>query len=127
MLTPEQVATLPDDVFEVGGHTVNHPILARCSDAEAAWEIRAGRDWLSEVVGYKPELFAYPNGATGVDYKPCHTAMVRDAGFKAAVTTDWGCANTATAPMTLPRLLPWSRRENRFKAMLLKTAFEARA
>lgn len=125
MMTPEQVRILGDAGVDVGGHTVNHPILATLTDAEAKEEISGCRAWVASATGRPPRSFAYPNGRPGLDYKPRHAAMVREAGFSVAVTTAWGCATHRMDPFELPRIAPWDRSRGRFFARLARTYAES--
>ncbi|MET0320091.1 MAG: polysaccharide deacetylase family protein, partial [Duganella sp.] len=63
-------------------------------------------------------LFAYPNGRPGTDYRACHVALVRQAGFEGAVTTSPG-AGLADV-WQLPRFTPWDARQWRFHLRLAR-------
>jgi peptidoglycan/xylan/chitin deacetylase (PgdA/CDA1 family) len=118
MMTTEQVRALSRAGIDVGGHTVNHPILAKLGDDEAQSEISSCRDWVAATTGRAPLSFAYPNGRPGLDYLPQHAAMVEKAGFALAATTCWGCATSRAHAFELPRISPWDRSRNRFFARL---------
>jgi peptidoglycan/xylan/chitin deacetylase (PgdA/CDA1 family) len=109
MMTPEEVRQLADAGMEIGAHTVTHPILAQSAPDVAEVEISRSKIQLEAITGRPVELFAYPNGRPGVDYLPLHVDIVRRVGFKAAVTTAWGCATRETDPMEIPRVAPWDR------------------
>lgn len=109
MMTPEQVAGLRRAGMAVGGHTRSHPVLVSLPDDAAKREIEGGRDDLAAITGAAPELFAYPNGRRGADFDDRHVAMVRDAGFRYAFTTEPGAAEVGTDPHQLPRFSPWDR------------------
>lgn len=49
-------------IYEVGGHTVNHEILAYLSEDEASYEISHCLETLSNEVGRNLTLFSYPEG-----------------------------------------------------------------
>jgi peptidoglycan/xylan/chitin deacetylase (PgdA/CDA1 family) len=110
MMTDDQLRTLRDAGMEIGAHTRTHPILAKCSPAEAESEIAKGRDDLERVLGAPPTLFAYPNGKPGRDYDSTHVEIVRRVGFQAAVSTSWGVARRGDDLFQLPRFTPWSRK-----------------
>ena len=95
--------------------TVTHPILARLPDDEARAEIRDSRNALESILDERVGLFAYPNGRPGA--VTC-AAMVREAGFDAALTTEPGAASMATDRMELPRFTPWERDRLRFGVRL---------
>lgn len=115
MMNRQQLRTLANSACaEVGGHTRSHPILASVDRAEAKSEIEGGKldleDWLQREV----RLFAYPNGKVGRDYRPEHAALAQEAGFAAAVATDWGTLDAATDPFAIPRFTPWHSKLDRF-------------
>lgn len=58
----DQARQLLADGFEVGAHTVNHPILSRVPLKEAQDEILQSRDTIVERLGSCCEVFCYPNG-----------------------------------------------------------------
>ncbi len=124
MLTRVNVRELHASGFEVGSHTVTHPILARL-DPEAAWrEISGGKDELEEMVGKAVTLFAYPNGRPNEDFSAEHVRMVREAGFTAAFTTAAGTSGAASDIYQLPRFTPWSRDPLRFDLMMLRNLWQ---
>lgn len=120
MMRSEQVVALRRGGMVIGAHTVNHPILARLSEAEARQEIGRSRDVLEGLLGERVGLFAYPNGKAGTDYVPASVATVQALGFDAAVTTDWGAAQAGSDLFRLPRFTPWDRGRHRFAARLAR-------
>ena len=98
----------------IGGHTRTHPILASLDDAHARDEIENGKRDLEERLQHELSLFAYPNGRLGQDYRAGHADLVRDAGFQAAVATDWGTLDANTDPFRVPRFTPWHKNLTRF-------------
>jgi peptidoglycan/xylan/chitin deacetylase (PgdA/CDA1 family) len=114
MLSPSQLVHWRNDGLEVGGHTVNHPILSRLADAAAYEEIAAGRDQLAQWLGAAPEAFAYPNGMPGRDYGPRDVDLVKRAGYCGAVSTARGAATRGADIYQLPRFTPWDRSMWRF-------------
>jgi peptidoglycan/xylan/chitin deacetylase (PgdA/CDA1 family) len=119
MMTTAQVQTLIELGFDIGGHTVSHPILRLLSDDEARREILDGRVALESITGRPVELFAYPNGRPGEDYGPEHAATVRDLKFVAAVSTRRGVSTARDDRWQLPRFTPWDREPERFLARML--------
>ncbi len=118
MMTDEQVRAVHGAGMEIGGHTVKHPILARVDDATARSEITEGKAYLEALIGDRLRVFAYPNGRPGQDYLPQHVAMVREAGFEAAVSTTMGTAACQSDRWQLPRFTPWDRSPLRFLGRL---------
>jgi len=125
----ERVSGLPDDLMmstaqlrtlsaspcaTIGGHTRMHPILAALDDAGAMDEIVTGKRELEDLLQREVGLFAYPNGKLGRDYLASHADMARQAGFRAAVSTDWGALAAASDPYHIPRFTPWHSSLGRF-------------
>ncbi len=109
MMTREMVAGLSRQGFEIGGHTMNHPILKELPDDDAKREIEDCVAWIQEVTGEVPTSFAYPNGIPGRDFTAVHASMVREAGFEAAASTEWALAKGNTDAFRIPRIGPWWR------------------
>lgn len=126
MLASIEVRRLHERGVEIGGHTVNHPILARVSAVEARREISDGAAQLTAITGMRPRLFAYPNGRPGTDFGSEHETMVREAGFTHALTTESRLARRETAPYRVPRITLWSRTVPRLAANLMALYWEAR-
>ena len=116
---PAQIKRLHDAGMEIGGHTVNHPILTVLDEAQARAEIVGGKRCLEEITGAPVTLFAYPNGKPGQDYGPRDVKLVRQAGFAAAVSTTPGAASRTSDQFQLPRFTPWDRKPGRFGLRLL--------
>lgn len=114
MMTSEQVRAMAASGMGLGGHTVNHPILARLAAPEARREIVDGKQRLESLVQAPVRLFAYPNGRPREDWGAEHADIVRDAGFEAAVTTAWGVSDRRTDRFQLPRFTPWDTRRLAF-------------
>jgi len=121
MLTAEAVGALARDGFDIGAHTVNHPILATQTPEEARFEVEASRDWVAAATGTRPASFAYPNGRPGRDYDESHARMVQDAGYDLAVSTAWGCASGRSDRFQLPRVSFWDRARRAFWARIVQT------
>lgn len=114
MMSREQVRMLHGAGMETGGHTVNHPILARLDPAAARAEIANGKEALEAIIRAPVRFFAYPNGKPGQDYLADHVRMVKNLGFEAAVSTAWGAARSGSDLYQLPRFTPWDRGRVRF-------------
>ncbi len=119
MMSSQQVRDLHRQGQRIGAHTVHHPILARIAPAEARDEILRSKRTLEALLDGPVDLFAYPNGKPGQDYAPEHAELVRDLGFKAAVSTAWGAARRGDDVFQLPRCTPWDHSRWRYGARLL--------
>lgn len=109
MMSSAQVRDMHRAGMDLGGHTRNHPILAKTDAAGAMQEIADGKRDLEEITGANVKFFAYPNGKPGVDYLAEHVATVREAGFLGAVTTARGVAAYGDDPFQIPRFTPWDK------------------
>ena len=125
MMTSDQIRALHAAGMEIGGHTVNHPILARTDDSLARAEIANGKEMLEGIIRGPVRLFAYPNGKPQRDYLPQHREMVKRLGFDAAVSTAHGAAGTGSDGYQLPRFTPWDRGDLRFSLRLAQNMLTA--
>lgn len=119
MMTSRQVKALRHAGMQIGAHTCSHPILAKLPDEEALNEITGSKSVLESLLGETITLFAYPNGKPGKDYLAKHAAMVRQAGFLAAVSTSYGVSSAATDRYQLPRFSPWDSGRFRYGVRML--------
>ncbi len=122
MMTSSQAESLVSAGFALGGHTVNHPILSKLAMDEARDEIRDGRRAVEQIAGRAVELFAYPNGGPDRDYTATTVALVREAGFRGAVTTSPGAARVGSDPFQIPRFTPWENGALRFAVRMWSNA-----
>jgi peptidoglycan/xylan/chitin deacetylase (PgdA/CDA1 family) len=100
MLDWDDVRDLCRRGFDAGAHGASHANLGLSSNA--AEEIQSSVTRVAEETGCTPELFAYPYG--GPEHR-CEDAIraVREAGCRAAFTTDVGVIGPGADPWTLPR------------------------
>ncbi len=122
MLTQEQLRELSALGVDIGAHTLTHPILATLDSAHALREIAASKARLEERLQKEVPLFAYPNGKENSDWNESHVAMVREAGFKAAVTTESGVCAPGVDSFRLPRFTPWDRSTGKYLVRMLMNA-----
>ncbi len=87
---------------DIGGHTVNHPVLAQCSPAEQETEIHAGRQRLQEMLGTAPEAFSYPVGQAHM-FTEQTQQLVKAAGYRWAFSF---YGNYGTLPLENPFDIP---------------------
>lgn len=120
MLTADMLRTLTRNRVEIGGHTVNHPILARLEDEVARREIAENKHHLEQLIGQPLRLFAYPNGKRPTDYDQRHVAMVAEAGYAAAFTTIGRAASATHSLFEIPRRRPWDTTPLLFAVRLLR-------
>jgi peptidoglycan/xylan/chitin deacetylase (PgdA/CDA1 family)/glycosyltransferase involved in cell wall biosynthesis len=110
--------------FGIGGHSVTHPILSRCTPRHAYEEIAGAREQLEHLICGKVSAFAYPNGTPGKDFGPEHIEMVRRAGYRCAVTTQRGFASTETSLLQIPRFTPWGPSAGRMDVQFVRNLLQ---
>ena len=126
-MSDAQVKALRDAGMHIGAHTASHPVLAAVDDATAQREIVEGRDYLRGLLQDPVDMFAYPNGRPSHDYARQHVQMVKQLGFKSAMSTAWGFADARSDLWQTPRIAPWDQVPWRFGARLLRAYREPQA
>ncbi len=104
-------------VVEVGGHTVEHPLLSAETPARQREEIAANRRELATITGRPPAAFSYPFGGRR-DYTADTVAAAAAAGYTLACANFPGRVRPGTDPMQLPRFIVRDWDGSRFAAEL---------
>jgi peptidoglycan/xylan/chitin deacetylase (PgdA/CDA1 family) len=99
-LTWNQVIELDRAGVEIGSHTVTHPILTRTDAMQLRAELRQSKALLEMMLKRPVDLFCYPNG----DYDQQVVRETAAAGYRSAVTTDFGLNGSQVAPLLLKRI-----------------------
>jgi peptidoglycan/xylan/chitin deacetylase (PgdA/CDA1 family) len=99
LMKPLTVKELRENNITFGSHSVSHPRLSQINGARQIQEIADSKSALEDLLGEEIPYFCYPNG----DYDNGVVAMVREAGYRAALTCDRGAATASDDPLTLPR------------------------
>jgi peptidoglycan/xylan/chitin deacetylase (PgdA/CDA1 family) len=121
VLTWPELRALAHDGVAVAPHSRTHPLLDRIERGAAGREIAGSRHDLQREIGISPPAFAYPGGA----HSPDVVALVTEAGFEVAFTTqrgindlrraDWlrlrriNVGSRANVSLLRAQLLSWSR------------------
>jgi peptidoglycan/xylan/chitin deacetylase (PgdA/CDA1 family) len=90
-----------DGLFEIGAHTVTHPLLATRPDATQRAEIEQSKICLEEVLGKPVVAFSYPHGSRGAET----VAIAREAGFACACSSDPDAVWPDADRFQLPRVV----------------------
>ncbi len=106
MLTWDQVRLMKAQGIEFGGHTVTHPFLSRMLSNEVAWEVSECKRRIEEELQTTVKYFAYPNGRDE-DIGKWNKELIANAGYEAAMSTNWGLNYRSTDRMELKRGGPW--------------------
>ena len=65
-LTSQEVRSLLKQGFDIGSHSVDHPLYSELNLDEQLWQTRRSMDWLSDTFGYQCRTFSFPFRDTGV-------------------------------------------------------------
>jgi peptidoglycan/xylan/chitin deacetylase (PgdA/CDA1 family) len=87
--------------MEIGSHGRTHSDLSNLSNTQAKVEIRDSRLELEAEFQCEVRHFCYPYG----HYSESHMAMVLDAGYATATTTNRGRVHAESDPFALPRIM----------------------
>ena len=99
-LSADQIRELDRAGMDVGDHTAHHVDLRLLSRGELEAETAGSRQALQSILGHQVYYFAYPFGA----YNDTVVRAVRAAGFTMGFTTAGGITESASAPLTMPRV-----------------------
>jgi peptidoglycan/xylan/chitin deacetylase (PgdA/CDA1 family) len=99
-MTADQLRQVETLGVHIGAHTVHHAPLAKQPANRLAPEIAGSKAELERVLGHPVQDFAYPFGS----HSPAVEAAVKAAGFRSAVTTEYGWRQSTATPFALPRL-----------------------
>jgi peptidoglycan/xylan/chitin deacetylase (PgdA/CDA1 family) len=100
LLNWEEVRQMTDAGIEFESHGLSHAILTGVGLAHAEAELRDSRAALLERGLGQSGIFAYPSGA----YDAAIQRLVRECGYRAALTTVRGVAGRADDPTAYPRI-----------------------
>jgi peptidoglycan/xylan/chitin deacetylase (PgdA/CDA1 family) len=90
LMSWDEARSLASAGFEIGAHTVNHPILSRLPFEQAQDEILESKRRIEAEIGRCSPVFCYPNGKTE-DCTPAIVELCR-SHFQAALSTRFGSA-----------------------------------
>ncbi|MEN9571779.1 MAG: hypothetical protein RL172_3010 [Bacteroidota bacterium] len=84
-LTIEQIREIAHSEYvAIGSHSVSHPILPRCSNAESKYEISQSKQMIEDWLDIPVKYFAYPNG----DYSNREISLLKRFGYTIAFSTE---------------------------------------
>ena len=100
MLTASDIRVMhASGLIDFEPHSVSHPKLAKLDKAFAKKEIVESKEYLETLLMKSCEFFAYPYG----NHTDETVGIVRDMGFKAAVTVREGSVSSGVDPLRLRR------------------------
>ena len=95
-----QAREMDHENVRIESHTKTHPILTNVSAADLEFELKTSKKRLEEVLERRVEHFCYPNGSFDEKVE----RAVENAGYKSAVTTDYGFNQNLSNRFALRRI-----------------------
>lgn len=95
VLNWSELQTLAACGVSIGAHTMTHPILARCTDDVARYEVLESSRRIVGTFASASRIFCYPNGRNG-DFGSREFALLEEAGMRGAVSAEPGLVAPAT-------------------------------
>jgi peptidoglycan/xylan/chitin deacetylase (PgdA/CDA1 family) len=86
LMTFQELSELAADGHEIGSHSMTHCMMPECDDRVLTYEVAESRHALQAHLGEPIESFCYPNG----DADARTARAVANAGYRRAVTSEWG-------------------------------------
>lgn len=98
---PTLQTLVKEKLVTIGSHTLSHPDLTLLTQTDQQKEIVDSKRILEDKLGIKVDYFAYPDGKND----PISQQIVKDAGYKMAVTVDNGPAEESPSIFTVNRYI----------------------
>ncbi len=89
---------------EIGSHSRTHPKLPELDMLAAREQIVSSKKRLEDLFGVEVRHFSYPHGSWNEQV----AAIVQEAGYRSACTTEFGVNDERTNPFALKRINPLS-------------------
>lgn len=99
-VTWDQALEMDRNGVRIESHTISHPILTNVDAERLSRELIGSKSVLNEKLGREVRQFCYPNGSFDESVRKA----VVDAGYQAAVTTNYGFCGPESEPFTLKRI-----------------------
>lgn len=106
MLSKAQVREMSDNGMEIGSHTWSHCAFQNATREQIRSELDRSKKCLEDVIGKEIDSFCYPNGELPEQMGRDELAdLLRQLGYKWAVTTQWDTVTDASQSFYLPRMI----------------------
>lgn len=89
-----------NSLFSIGAHTVNHAMLGGQEESVQAFEVQESKREIEKLLGKNINGFAYPYG----NYSTVTKSLLRDAGYRYAVSTEARAVAAGADLYALPRM-----------------------
>lgn len=99
----DEVRELRSQGFDIGSHTVEHPILSQLTDAQLGFELRESKRRIEYELNESCPIIAYPNGDTGSVSQAVVNA-VRYEGYRMGFTVIEQFTAKPVNPLAVNRL-----------------------
>ena len=99
-VTWDQIKEMEKSGISFGSHTRLHTYLPSLDKAEQRNQIRGSKEILEQQLGHSIEYFAYPSGG----FNDSIIALLKEAGYKAACTTNRGYHRLNDDPYVIKRI-----------------------
>jgi peptidoglycan/xylan/chitin deacetylase (PgdA/CDA1 family) len=116
MASEELLSLANSSLFEIGAHTVTHPMLSKLSLKEQEEEISKGKQELQNLLNRNIESFSYPFG----DFSSDTVKLVKRLEFKQACTVVQRPVSRCTNRFLLPRFNVCNWNGEQFEGQLRK-------
>ncbi len=103
LMTWEELRELETFGVEVGSHGMTHRRLSSLTEDVQHWEITESKAIIERHLGHPIRSFAYPYGSM-LDYSETTFALVRQAGYRYAVSNRYGPVPPGMFPWALYRI-----------------------
>lgn len=95
-------------LVEIGAHTVHHYSLKGLDSVLTKYEVEESKKELEKIINAPVVSFAYPDGS----FDDQAIKIVREAGFKSAVTTEYGFETNQENKYYIYRIHPGDKTDN---------------
>ncbi len=105
MMTADQIRKLYNNGHIVGSHTVSHPNVAHIQEKDVCIEIETSKNVLEKIVDNPIVHFSYPSPILQPHYNITTTDILKQFGYKTAVTCTHGVFSQADNPLLCKRIV----------------------
>jgi peptidoglycan-N-acetylglucosamine deacetylase len=100
-ISPQEIVSLASQGFEIGAHTMTHPVLSNLHGQRLWVEVHECKEVLEQILGQEVSMFCYPRGRYNLEV----LGAVRRAGYRGARTTRMLCQQLSFNPYEMPTTL----------------------
>lgn len=96
----DEIRHMAENGISFGSHGKSHTILPTMANIDVEGEVRESKSMIETMLGTSVECFCYPNG----DYTEEVIETVKNAGYKAAFSTETGTHGKDDNPYRIRRI-----------------------